>query len=84
MGGSGGGQGDGVGRQDDLFPARWTAPFHIRHGPSPIHRAVPLRVVPRSRFDDAFDDLSGRFDDIRYAPVAVNPLIQHETHARRM
>jgi hypothetical protein len=26
-------------------------------------------------FDDAFDDISGGFDDVRYAAVEVNPLI---------
>jgi hypothetical protein len=34
--------------------------------------------------DDGFDDISGRFDDIRYAPVAVNPLIPNKTRPVQM
>jgi hypothetical protein len=29
--------------------------------------------------DDIFDDTHSRFDDIRYAPVAINPLIYNKT-----
>jgi hypothetical protein len=36
-------------------------------------------VKGTARFDDGFDDISGRFDDIRYAPVAVNPLTTNKT-----
>jgi hypothetical protein len=33
--------------------------------------------------DDTLDDISGGFDDIRYAPVAVNPLKKNKTNRRR-
>jgi hypothetical protein len=40
--------------------------------------------MTQARFDDTFDDISAGFDDIRYAPVALNPLIFKETTRRRM
>jgi hypothetical protein len=42
------------------------------------------RLARRQRpFDDGFDDVSAGFDDVRYASVAVNPLIRNKTHSRR-
>jgi hypothetical protein len=45
----------------------------------PVHRSLG-----EGGFDDGFDDIRGGFDDIRYAPVALNPLIQFKTTPRHM
>jgi hypothetical protein len=47
-------------------------------------RRGPSRAASKQGFDDGFDDIPGGFDDVRYAPVALNPLICKETAPRRM
>ncbi len=42
-------------------------------------RTCACRRARRRGFDDAFDDISGGFDDVRYASVALNALIKNET-----
>jgi hypothetical protein len=54
--------------------------------PPPCSSARGSTAVDRETggFDDALDDVYTVFDDIRYYPVAVKPLIQNETIPGRM
>jgi hypothetical protein len=52
--------------------------------PSTRQSRVPSPAALRAANDDIPDDTFAVFDDIRYCPVAVNPLIKKKTTVRQM